>query len=127
MELKQRVSSEDLHPGVHAKDTYPVIGCWGPSFQGIACPIPTNWLYGCLTSCEAPYLASQKAMADHLTPPMFSPQSLTLALDLEEETSKICEELWQTRNLTKIKKENAWILSGNSASWAQVSEFKFIY
>ena len=50
-------------------------------------------------------MASLKVKADHLTPPTFSPQSLTLALDLEEETSKICEELWQIRNLLKIKKK----------------------
>ena len=46
-----------------------------------------------------------KVKADHLTPPMFSPQSPTLAWDLEEETPKICEELWQIRKLLKIKKK----------------------
>ena len=78
MELKQRVSNEGLHPGVHSEDTHAVIGHWGPSFQGIACPIPGS------CSCGAPYLASQNARPDHLTPPMFSPQPLTLALGLEE-------------------------------------------
>ena len=65
--------------------------------------------------------------AEHLTPLAFSPLSLTLAWDLEEETHKTCEELWQNRNLLKIWKENLWIYAGNSASWAQVSDFKFIY
>ena len=36
MELKQRVSNEGLHPGIHAEDTYPVIGHWDHPFQGIA-------------------------------------------------------------------------------------------
>ena len=36
MELKQRVSSEGLYPGVHVEDTYPVIGHWDHPFQGIA-------------------------------------------------------------------------------------------
>ena len=40
MELKQRVSNEGLHPGVHAEDTYPVIGHWDHPFPGIAYPIP---------------------------------------------------------------------------------------
>ena len=44
MELKQRLSKEGLHPGIHVEDTYPVIGHWGPSFQGIACPIPGSCL-----------------------------------------------------------------------------------
>ena len=44
MELKQRVSSEGLHHGVHVEDIYPVIGCWDHSFQGIACPIPGSCL-----------------------------------------------------------------------------------
>ena len=44
MELKQRVFNEGLHPGVLAEDTYSVIGHWGPSFQGIACPIPWSCL-----------------------------------------------------------------------------------
>ena len=33
------VSNEDLHPGVHTEDTYPVIGHWDHPFQGIAYPI----------------------------------------------------------------------------------------
>ena len=37
-------SYEGQHPGVHAEDTYPVIGHWDPSFQGIACPIPGSCL-----------------------------------------------------------------------------------
>ena len=42
--LKQWVSNEGLHPGVHAEDTHAVISHWGPSFQGIACPIPESSL-----------------------------------------------------------------------------------
>ena len=101
MKLKPRVSNKRLHPGVHVKDAYPVIGCGGPSFQGIACPIPGSCLQGCLTSCGIPYLASQKARADHLTPPMLSPQSLTLALDVEEERLKTCEQLLADQKFIK--------------------------
>ena len=74
-----------------------------------------------------PYLAYMKVKAEHLTPLAFSPLSLTLAWDLEEETPKRCEQLWQNRNLLKILKENVWIYAGNSASWEQVSDFNFIY
>ena len=105
MELKQRVSNEGLHPGVHAEDTYPVIGCMGPFLPGNC--LSNSWellirLSYFLWDTLFGFPEGQGLSPDS---PMFSPQSLTLALDLEEETSKICEELWQTRNLIKFKKK----------------------